>query len=173
MNILLLKKIKNLGDVGAEVSVKSGYARNYLFPKNLALPLTPENIEIVEKEKQELLKKEQELKDIALVEKDKYDNYVLTVDVNVKEEDVIYGSVNLQNILDKLKDDGFNLEKRQVNLPRGPIKVLGDDHIVTINLHSDVQVTIPVKLNVIQSDDDNLSAPKNASIEESAIQNKE
>tara|TARA_Y100000816_G_C25895915_1_gene467375 strand:- start:79 stop:600 length:522 start_codon:yes stop_codon:yes gene_type:complete len=173
MNILLLKKIKNLGDVGAEVSVKSGYARNYLFPKNLALPLTPENIEIVEKEKQELLKKEQELKDIALVEKDKYDNYVLTVDVNVKEDDVIYGSVNLQNILDKLKDDGFNLEKRQVNLPRGPIKVLGDDHIVTINLHSDVQVTIPVKLNVIQSDDDNLSAPKNASIEESAIQNKE
>ena len=173
MNILLLKKIKNLGDVGAEVSVKSGYARNYLFPKNLALPLTPENIEIVEKEKQELLKKEQELKDIALVEKDKYDNYVLTVDVNVKEDDVIYGSVNLQNILDKLKDDGFNLEKRQVNLPRGPIKVLGDDHIVTINLHSDVQVTIPVKLNVIQSDDDNLSAPKNASIEESAIQNEE
>ena len=173
MNILLLKKIKNLGDVGAEVSVKSGYARNYLFPKNLALPLTPENIEIVEKEKQELLKKEQELKDIALVEKDKYDNYVLTVDVNVKEDDVIYGSVNLQNILDKLKDDGFNLEKRQVNLPRGPIKVLGDDHIVTINLHSDVQVTIPVKLNVIQSDDDNLSAPKNASIEESVIQNKE
>ena len=173
MNILLLKKIKNLGDVGAEVSVKSGYARNYLFPKNLALPLTPENIEIVEKEKQELLKKEQELKDIALVEKDKYDNYLLTVDVNVKEDDVIYGSVNLQNILDKLKDAGFNLEKRQVNLPRGPIKVLGDDHIVTINLHSDVQVTIPVKLNVIQSDDDNLSAPKNASIEESAIQNKE
>ena len=173
MNILLLKKIKNLGDVGAEVSVKSGYARNYLFPKKLALPLTPENIEIVEKEKQELLKKEQELKDIALVEKDKYDNYVLTVDVNVKEEDVIYGSVNLQNILDKLKDDGFNLEKRQVNLPRGPIKVLGDDHIVTINLHSDVQVTIPVKLNVVQSDDDNLSASKNASIEESAIQNEE
>ena len=173
MNILLLKKIKNLGDVGAEVSVKSGYARNYLFPKNLALPLTPENIEIVEKEKQELLKKEQELKDIALVEKDKYDNYVLTVDVNVKEDDGMYGSVNLQNILDKLKDDGFNLEKRQVNLPRGPIKVLGDDHIVTINLHSDVQVTIPVNLNVIQSDDDNLSAPKNASIEESAIQNKE
>ena len=172
MNILLLKKIKNLGDVGAEVSVKSGYARNYLFPKNLALPLTPENIEIVEKEKQELLK-EQELKDIALVEKDKYDNYVLTVDVNVKEEDVIYGSVNLQNILDKLKDDGFNLEKRQVNLPRGPIKVLGDDHIVTINLHSDVQVTIPVKLNVVQSDDVNLSAPKNASIEESAVQNEE
>ena len=173
MNILWLKKSKNLGDVGAEVSVKSGYARDYLFPKNLALPLTPENIEIVEKEKQALLKKEQELKDIALVEKHKYDNYVLTVDVNVKEEDVIYGSVNLQNILDKLKDDGFNLEKRQVNLPRGPIKVLGDDHIVTINLHSDVQVTIPVKLNVVQSDDDNLSASKNASIEESAIQNEE
>ena len=104
MNILLLKKIKNLGEVGAEVSVKSGYARNYLFPKKLALPLTPENIEIVEKEKQELIKKEKELKDIALVEKDKYDNYVLTVDVNIKEDDVIYGSINLQNILDKYQN---------------------------------------------------------------------
>ena len=102
MNVLLLKKIKNLGEVGAEVSVKSGYARNFLFPKNLALPLTPENIEIVEKEKQELLKKEKELKDIALAEKTKYDNYVLGVDVNIKEDDIIYGSINLQNILDKL-----------------------------------------------------------------------
>ncbi len=173
MNILLLKKIKNLGEVGAEVSVKSGYARNYLFPKNLALPLTPENIEIVEKEKQELLRKEKELKDIALVEKDKYNNYVLQVDVNIKEDDVIYGSVNLQNILDKLKDDGFNLEKRQVNLPRGPIKVLGDDHIVTVSLHSDVQVTIPVKLNVVQSDDNNLNVTKNTSTEESSIHTEE
>ena len=91
--------------------MKSGYAVELSIPKNLALPLTPENIEIVEKEKQELLKKEQELKDIALVEKDKYDNYVLTVDVNVKEDDVIYGSVNLQNILDKLKDDGLILRR--------------------------------------------------------------
>ena len=173
MNILLLKKIKNLGEVGTEVSVKSGYARNYLFPKKLALPLTPENIEIVEKEKQELLKKEKELKDLALIEKDKYDNYVLTVDVNVKEDNVIYGSVNLQNILDKLKDDGFALEKRQVNLPRGPIRVLGDDHIVTISLHSDVQVTIPVKLNVVQSDDNNPNAPENASTEEPSVQTEE
>ena len=162
MNILLLKKIKNLGEVGAEVSVKSGYARNYLFPKKLALPLTPENIEIVEKEKQELLKKEKELKDIALA-----------IDVNVKEDDIIYGSINLQNILDKLKDDGFTLEKRQVNLPRGPIRVLGDDHIVTISLHSDVQVTIPVKLNVVQSDDNNTNVPENASTEELDAQTEE
>ena len=116
---------------------------------------------------------EKELKDLALIEKDKYDNYVLTVDVNVKEDNVIYGSVNLQNILDKLKDDGFALEKRQVNLPRGPIRVLGDDHIVTISLHSDVQVTIPVKLNVVQSDDNNPNAPENASTEEPSVQTEE
>ena len=73
----------------------------------------------------------------------------------------------------KLKDDGFNLEKRQVNLPRGPIRVLGDDHIVTISLHSDVQVTIPVKLNVVQSDDNNPNVPENASTEEPSGQTEE
>tara|TARA_Y100000816_G_scaffold283892_1_gene261337 strand:- start:94 stop:612 length:519 start_codon:yes stop_codon:yes gene_type:complete len=152
MNVLLLKKIKNLGEVGAEVSVKSGYARNFLFPKKIALPLTPENIEIVEKEKQDLLKKEEEIRNIAIAEKDKYENYQLLMDVNVKEDNVIYGSINLQNVLDKLHSDGFNLEKRQVNLPRGPIRVLGDDHIVTVSLHSDVQVTIPIKLNIVESE---------------------
>ena len=73
----------------------------------------------------------------------------------------------------KLKNDGFALEKRQVNLPRGPIRVLGDDHIVTISLHSDVQVTIPVKLNVVQSDDNNPNAPENASTEEPSVQTEE
>ena len=77
MNVLLLKKIKNLGEVGAEVSVKSGYARNFLFPKKIALPLTPENIKIVEKEKQELLKREEEIRNLAIAEKEKYENYSL------------------------------------------------------------------------------------------------
>ncbi len=160
MNVLLLKKIKNLGEVGAEVSVKSGYARNFLFPKKIALPLTPENIKIVEKEKQELLKREEEIRNLAIAEKEKYENYVLSMDVNIKEDKVIYGSINLQNVLDKLKSDGFNLEKKQVNLPRGPIRTLADDHIITVTLHSDVQVTIPIKLNVVEAEDsqDNLAS---------------
>ena len=153
MNVLLLKKIKKLGEVGSEVSVKPGYARNYLFPHNIALPLTPENIEIVEKKKQELLKIEEELKANAIAQKEKYTDYTILIDVNIKEDNIIYGSITLQNVIDKLKSDGFDLEKKQVNLPRGPIKTIADDHIVTINLHSDVQVTVPIILNVIESED--------------------
>jgi large subunit ribosomal protein L9 len=147
MDILLLKKIKNLGDVGARVSVKSGYARNFLFPKQHAVPSTEENLAIVEQKKQELLKIEEDLKDAALIEKDKYNDYVMSFEVNVQEEDdKLFGSINLQNIVDRLTNDGFKVERKQVNLPLGPIKTFGDKNIVSINLHSDVSVTIPIKL---------------------------
>ena len=75
MNVLLLKKIKKLGDIGQEVSVKAGYARNFLFPKKFALPMTRENIEIVEQKKQELIKIEKELKDKALENQKQFENY--------------------------------------------------------------------------------------------------
>ena len=89
MNVLLLKKIKKLGDIGQEVSVKAGYARNFLFPMEFALPMTKENIEIVEQKKQELLKIEKELKD--KIENQKYENYELVFDVNIHEENKLFG----------------------------------------------------------------------------------
>ena len=146
MDILLLKNIKNLGEIGSRVSVKSGYARNFLIPTNQAVLPTEANLAKVEAQKQELLKQEAELKSKALVEKERYIDYVLKFEVNIQEDDKIFGSVTLQNIMDKLKADGFDLQKKQVNLPSGPIKTLKDDYIVTISLHSDVSVTIPIKL---------------------------
>ena len=149
MNILLLKKIKNLGEVGAEVSVKSGYARNFLIPTNQAVLPTKANLAKVEEQKQELLKLEEELRDKALAKKEQFNDYILSFGVNIQEEDKLFGSITLQNIMDKLKADGFDLQKKQVNLPSGPIKTLKDDYIVTISLHSDVSVTIPIKLKII------------------------
>ena len=147
MYVLLLKKIKHLGDIGAKVSVKSGYARNFLFPKKQAVPPTEENLAIVEQKKQELLKIEEDSKNTALLEKDKYNDYVMSFEVNVQEEDnKLFGSINLQNIVDRLISDGFKVEKKQVNLPLGPIKSFGDKNIASISLHSDVSVTIPIKL---------------------------
>ena len=147
MDVLLLKKIKHLGDIGAKVSVKAGYARNFLFPKKHAVPPTEENLAIVEQKKQELLKVEEDLKKAALIEKEKYNDYVMSFEVNVQEEDnKLFGSLNLQNIVDRLVSDGFQVEKKQVNLPLGPIKTFGDKNIVSVSLHSDVSVTIPIKL---------------------------
>ena len=152
MNVLLLKKIKKLGDIGQEVSVKAGYARNFLFPKKFALPTTRENIEIVEQKKQELIKIEKELKDKALENQKQFENYELVFDVNIHEEDKLFGSITLQNVLDKLLDDGMVVQKRDINMPLGPIKELSDKNIATISLHPEVKVTIPIKLNVVQSD---------------------
>ncbi len=150
MDILLLKNIKNLGEIGSRVSVKSGYARNFLIPTNQAVLPTEANLAKVEAQKQELLKQEAELKSKALVEKERYIDYVLKFEVNIQEDDKIFGSVTLQNIMDKLKTDGYDLQKKQVNLPSGPIKIVRDDYIITVSLHSDVSVTIPIKLDVIK-----------------------
>tara|TARA_Y100000996_G_scaffold393625_1_gene357313 strand:+ start:1148 stop:1663 length:516 start_codon:yes stop_codon:yes gene_type:complete len=158
MDVLLLKTIKNLGEIGTRVSVKSGYARNFLIPTNQAVLPTEANIAKVEAEKQELLKKEAELKSMAMTQKEQFNDYVLMFEVNIQEDDIIFGSITLQNIMDKLKNDGFDLQKRQVNLPSGPIKTVRDDYIITISLHSDVSVTIPIKLNVNKVAPDNTNS---------------
>ena len=147
MNILLLKKIKNLGDVGSEVSVKSGYARNFLLPQKHAVLPTKANLELVEEKKKELLKQEEALKNEAMLQKEKYNNYEMIFEENVQEEDEkLFGSITLQTVLDRLKEDGFEVLKKQVNLPSGPIKVLGNDFIVNVSLHPEVSITIPLKV---------------------------
>jgi large subunit ribosomal protein L9 len=147
MNILLLKKIKNLGDVGSKVSVKSGYARNFLLPQKHAVLPTKANLEFVEEKKKELLKQEEALKNEATLQKEKYNNYEMIFEENVQEEDEkLFGSITLQTVLDRLKEDGFEVLKKQVNLPSGPIKILGNDFIVNVSLHPEVSVTIPLKV---------------------------
>ena len=86
MDILLLKNIKSLGEVGAKVSVKAGYARNYLIPNKHAVLPTKANLAVVEEKKQVLLKQEEELKASALVEQEKYKDYSLAFEVNVQED---------------------------------------------------------------------------------------
>jgi large subunit ribosomal protein L9 len=158
MDVLLLKTIKKLGEIGSKVSVKSGYARNFLLPTNQAVLPTKANLAKVEEQKQELLKIEEEIRSKAMVEQEKFNNYELSFEVNIQEEDKLFGSITLQNVIDKLKADGFDLPKKQVNLPSGPIKTFKDDYIATISLHADVSVTVPIKLTKIaKSSENNMS----------------
>ena len=157
MDVLLLKNIKKLGEIGSKVSVKSGYARNYLLPTNQAVLPTKANLAKVEEQKQELLKIEEEMRSKALLEQEKFNNYELSFEVNIQEEDKLFGSVTLQNVVDKLKEDGFDLPKKQVNLPSGPIKIFKDDYIATISLHTDVLVTVPIKLIKITKSPEEIS----------------
>ena len=147
MDILLLKNIKSLGEVGAKVSVKSGYARNYLIPNKHAVLPTKANLAVVEEKRQVLLKEEKELKASALIEQEKYKDYSLAFEVNVQEgADNLFGSITLQNIVDRLVEDGYAVVKKQVSLPSGAIKIFAEDYIATVSLHTDISITIPIKL---------------------------
>lgn len=144
MKLLLLKDVKHLGKVGDEVIVKGGFARNFLLPSKSALTLSEENLEIISKMKDELMKKEQEAKDAAIAIKEKLSGYKQIYKLQVKEDsDEIFGSVTLQNITDQIKTDGFDIEKKQINLPTGAIKELGRFH-ANVSLHSEVSCDIDI-----------------------------
>ena len=144
MKLVLLKDVKHLGKVGDEVNVKGGFARNYLLPSKSALTPSQENLEIISKIKDELMKKEQEAKEAALAIKDKLASYKQIYKPQVQEDsDEIFGSVSLQNIADQIKIDDFDIEKKQINLPMGTIKELGIFH-ANISLHSEVSCDIEI-----------------------------
>tara|TARA_B100001109_G_scaffold235684_1_gene215593 strand:- start:1910 stop:2377 length:468 start_codon:yes stop_codon:yes gene_type:complete len=152
MKLILLKDVKHLGKVGQEINVKGGYARNYLLPTKAALTPSEENMEIIEKMKDELIKKEQEAKEFALTIKEKLTGYKQIHKVKVKEDTTeLFGSITLQNIVDMIKNDGHDIEKKQVNLPSGAIKALGT-YSVNISLHPEVACDIDI---VAEQSEDN------------------
>ena len=144
MKLVLLKDVKHLGKVGEEINVKGGYARNYLLPTKSALTPSQENLETINKMKNELIQKEQEAKDAAMTIKEKLTDYKQIHKVKVKEDtNELFGSITLQNIIDQIKIDGYVIEKKQVNLPSGAIKELGTYH-ANISLHSEVACDIEI-----------------------------
>tara|TARA_Y100000389_G_scaffold123644_1_gene120954 strand:- start:7246 stop:7716 length:471 start_codon:yes stop_codon:yes gene_type:complete len=144
MKLVLLKDVKHLGKVGEEINVKGGYARNYLLPTKSALTPSQENLETINKMKNELIQKEQEAKDAAMTIKEKLTDYKQIHRVKVKEDtNELFGSITLQNIIDQIKIDGYVIEKKQVNLPSGAIKELGTYH-ANISLHSEVACDIEI-----------------------------
>ena len=152
MKLVLLKDVKHLGKVGDEVNVKGGFARNFLLPSKSALTPSEENLEIISKMKDELMKKEQAARDAAIAIKEKLSGYKQIYKLQVKEDsDEIFGSVTLQNIIDQIKADGFDVEKKQINLPMGAIKELGIFH-ANVSLHSEVSCDIEI---VVEKSEEN------------------
>tara|TARA_Y100000768_G_C23584966_1_gene498884 strand:+ start:136 stop:606 length:471 start_codon:yes stop_codon:yes gene_type:complete len=144
MKLILLKDVKHLGKVGQEITVKGGYARNFLLPTKSALTPTEENLEIINKMKNELIKKEQEAKEKAMAMKEKLSDYKQIHKVKVKEDsEELFGSITLQNIVDMINKDGYSIEKKQVNLPSGAIKELGT-YKLNISLHPEVACDIDI-----------------------------
>ena len=146
MNVILLERVNNLGDLGEEVSVKAGFARNFLLPKKKAVQANDANRAVFEERRKELEDAANEKLSAARERAEALNEYLLTVQVKAGEEDRLFGSVGTQDIADALFSKGLEVERSEVRLPDGAIRVLGE-YEVDIQLHSDVTATI--RLHVV------------------------
>ena len=143
MNVILLEKIGNLGDLGDEVSVKPGFARNYLLPQGKAVTADDENRTIFEGRRAELEASANEKLAEANTRAEKLVDKELSIAVKSGEEGRLYGSVGTQNIADALTADGIPVERSEIRMPEGVIRVLGE-YEIAIQLHTDVTAEIKV-----------------------------
>ncbi len=140
MKVILRRDHENLGKMGDQVNVKNGYARNYLFPKNIAIEASPKALNILEEEKKLLVKREAKTKREAEAAAKQMENVSITATVTVGEEDKVFGSVTSQQISDLLKEKGFDIDKKKVVLD-DPIKALGV-YDIAVKLHTEVETKI-------------------------------
>jgi large subunit ribosomal protein L9 len=140
MKVILRKNFDQLGKVGDTVSVKDGYARNFLIPRQVAYQATKGNIIALEEEKKQILKKEAKELDVAQTLAANIEKISVTIPVTVGEEDKIFGTVTTQMIADSLKEKGFDIDKRKIEITE-PIKSLGI-YSVTIKVHPNVTATV-------------------------------
>ncbi|KTD23682.1 50S ribosomal protein L9 [Legionella israelensis] len=145
MEVILLEKIRNLGNLGDKVSVKAGYGRNYLIPQHKAVFATTENIEQFEKRRAELEKKAQQ--DLAKAEQRaaKINDTTVVISAMASEEGKLYGSVGVSEITTALKEKNIEINKREVILPEGPFHSIGN-YMVEIHVHSDVIANLQVEV---------------------------
>ena len=144
MEVILREHVDNLGRRGEIVKVAAGYARNYLLPRKLALPVTEGNKRHVERERKIMETRESEEKGQAEALASRLLLIEISIARRVGETDQLYGSVTAADIADHLKGKGFEIDRRKLILPE-PIKAIGD-HQVPLKLHREVTVPLVVKV---------------------------
>jgi len=143
MQIILLEKVVNLGNLGDIVKVKDGYARNFLIPNKQARRATKEALAEFEVRRAELEKIAAEKLAIAQAQGEKLAGSTVQINQKAGVDGRLFGSVTNADIAEALVKQGFAVEKAQVRLPEGPLKLVGD-HAVQISLHTDVLVDVNV-----------------------------
>jgi large subunit ribosomal protein L9 len=148
MEVILREEVEKLGRRGDLVKVASGYARNFLLPKRLAVAATESNKKIVEQERQAHLRRDakeiSEAQDLAKI----MSSASVTIAQKAGENDHLFGSVTAGDIAASLEKQGYNIDRKKVHLDE-PIKQLGD-HKVSVRLHREVTIEIPV--HVVRED---------------------
>ena len=145
MQIILLEKVINLGQLGDVVKVKEGYARNFLIPQGKAKRATETNLKQFEVRRAELEKQQAEVLAQALARAEKLNGLVVQMSRKAGVDGRLFGSVTNADIADALNAMGFEVAKAEIRMPTGPLKQVGE-HPLVIGLHSDVTTQITVSL---------------------------
>ena len=147
MNVILLDKVTNLGALGDTVSVKPGYARNFLIPQGKAAFASKQNINDFAERRAEWERQAQEKIVAAETRKAHLDALPngITIAHKVGEEGKLFGSVGVKDIVTACAKIGATIERSEVRLPDGPFRLVGEFSVV-IQLHTDVETTLPVNI---------------------------
>ncbi|MEE4293531.1 MAG: 50S ribosomal protein L9 [Xanthomonadales bacterium] len=143
MELILLEKVQNLGDLGDRVTVKPGYGRNFLVPQGKAVRATPANIKEFEARREELEKAAMKKLSSAEERLGALQGFEISLVANASEEGKLYGSIGPREISEAVTAAGPALEKSEVIMGEGPIRYTGE-HEVLVHLHADVETTIKV-----------------------------
>ena len=145
MQVILMEKIANLGQLGEIVKVREGYARNYLIPQGKAKRATKQNLAEFEQRRSELERAQNEQLSHAQEQAAKIDGLMLQVTQKAGVDGKLFGSVTNADVAEALKTQGFDVPKAAIRMPQGPLKNVGD-HPVKVALHTDVVVSVTVSV---------------------------
>ncbi len=143
MQVILMEKVANLGDLGAVVRVKDGYARNFLIPQRMARRATADAIAEFEARRAELEKAAAEKLAAAQAQGEKLTGLRIEISQKSGVDGRLFGSVTNHDVADALTKQGYKVDKAQVRMPTGPLKTTGE-HPLAVSLHTDVIVDITV-----------------------------
>jgi large subunit ribosomal protein L9 len=145
MDIILLQKVANLGNIGDRVKVKSGFGRNYLLPAGKATLATPDNIARFDARRAELERAAHEHLSSAEERAAAMKDFQLVIAAKAGTEGKLFGSIGTSDIAEACSKAGFKVQRSEVRLPNGPLRTLGD-HAVTLHLHADIDVPLAVSI---------------------------
>jgi large subunit ribosomal protein L9 len=143
MDVILLEKVANLGNLGDRVDVRSGYARNFLLPKGKATLATTANVARFEARRTELEKAANDQLAGAQARAAKFEGFKLTITAKAGNEGKLFGSIGTTDIAEAASKAGQALERSEVRLPNGPLRSVGE-HVVTVHLHTDINIDLPI-----------------------------
>lgn len=144
MEVILLERIRNLGDLGDKVRVKNGFGRNFLIPYGKALPANEDNLKVFEARKAELIKQAEDSLNAAKLRAQSCEGLELTITAMASEEGKLYGSIHASQIADAAKQSGVDIQASEVSTD-DVIRQIGE-YEVTVQFHADVQQRIKLQV---------------------------